>query len=128
MFFRVPFAFLDYEKAGWLVFLENLLMLSFWAFIGTQTALICRTAAGKAEAKKNPLLPVVAAMASVIICTALTLLFPAVDEQASFGNTDWSVPQAESEQNNESAGTDEASKPDTSSDNTDPDRILPGGI
>ena len=42
MFFRVPFAFLDYEKAGWLVLLENLLMLSFWAFIGTQAALICR--------------------------------------------------------------------------------------
>ena len=42
LFFRVPFAFLDYEKAGWLVFLENLLMLSFWAFTGTQAALICR--------------------------------------------------------------------------------------
>ena len=42
LFFRVPFAFLDYEKTGWLVFLENLLMLSFWVFIGTQTALICR--------------------------------------------------------------------------------------
>ena len=33
--------FLDYEKTGWLVFLENLLILSFWAFIGTQAALIC---------------------------------------------------------------------------------------
>lgn len=44
LFFRVPFAFLDYEKAGWLVFLENLLMLSFWAFIGSRTALICRKA------------------------------------------------------------------------------------
>ena len=57
LFFRVPFAFLDYEKAGWLVFLENLLMLSFWVFIGTQAALICRNAARKAEAKKNPLSP-----------------------------------------------------------------------
>ena len=47
LFFRVPFAFLDYEKAGWLVFLENLLMLLFWALIGTQAALICRSAAGK---------------------------------------------------------------------------------
>ena len=47
LFFRVPFAFLDYEKAGWLVFLENLLMLSFWAFIGTQTALICRKTAAQ---------------------------------------------------------------------------------
>ena len=40
LFFRVPFAFLDYEKAGWLVFLENLLMLSFWAYIGMQAAQI----------------------------------------------------------------------------------------
>ena len=35
LFFRVPFAFLDYEKAWWLVFLENLLVLTFWAFIGS---------------------------------------------------------------------------------------------
>ncbi len=44
LFFRVPFAFLDYEKAGWLVFSENLLMLSFWALAGTCAALICRNA------------------------------------------------------------------------------------
>ncbi len=41
LFFRTPFAFFDYEKAGLLVFLENLLMLIFWAFIGTNAALIC---------------------------------------------------------------------------------------
>ena len=53
LFFRVPFAFLDYEKAGVLVFLENLLMLSFWGFIGTQAALICRNAKSKDEKKKT---------------------------------------------------------------------------
>ena len=42
LFFRVPFAFLDYEKAGWLVFLEHLLMLSFWALIGNLAAIILR--------------------------------------------------------------------------------------
>lgn len=42
LFFRVPFAFLDYDKAGWQVLLENLLMLSFWALIGTLAAHICR--------------------------------------------------------------------------------------
>ena len=42
LFFRVPFAFLDYEKAGALVFLENILMLSFWVFIGTEVAILCR--------------------------------------------------------------------------------------
>ena len=36
LFFRVPFAFLDYEKSGALVIFENLLMLLFWAFIGAQ--------------------------------------------------------------------------------------------
>ncbi len=46
LFFRVPFAFLDYDKAGWLVFLENLLMLSFWAFIGTQAARVRRRHTG----------------------------------------------------------------------------------
>ena len=34
LFFKVPFAFLDYEKAGALVFLENILMLLFWVFVG----------------------------------------------------------------------------------------------
>ena len=128
LFFRVPFAFLDYEKAGWLVFVENLLMLSFWAFIGTQTALVCRNAAGKAEAKKNPLLPVVAVMASVIIGIALMLVFPSADGQASFGNTDWSVPQAESEQNDEPARTEEVVKPDSSSDNKDPVSVDDGFV
>jgi len=89
LFFRVPFAFLDYGKAGRLVFFENLLMLSAWVFFGSRTAQICRNAAGKAEAKKNPLLPVVAVMASVIIGIALMLLFPAADGQASFGDAGW---------------------------------------
>lgn len=42
MFFRAAFAFLDYGKAGALVFLENLLMLVFWAFIGDRAAVLCR--------------------------------------------------------------------------------------
>ena len=42
LFFKTPFAFLDYEKAAALVFLENILILSFWAFLGAQAALICK--------------------------------------------------------------------------------------
>ena len=42
LFFRVPFAFLDYEKAGALVLLENVVMLLFWAFVGCLVALLCR--------------------------------------------------------------------------------------
>ena len=103
LLFRVPFAFLDYEKAGWLVFLENLLMQSFWAFAGTQAGRICRHAAQKKAAKKNLLLPAAALAASVLIGIALTLLFPAAEGFASFGNADWSEPQAESEENAASA-------------------------
>ena len=36
LFFRAAFAFLDYEKAGVLVLLENLMMLMFWVFAGWQ--------------------------------------------------------------------------------------------
>ena len=78
LFFRVPFAFLDYEKAGWLVLLENLLMLSFWAFIGTQAVQIFRNAVHKTEMKKNLLLSFIPVMAAVVIGIALTLLFPAM--------------------------------------------------
>lgn len=34
--FKVHFAFLDYDKAGVLIFIENILMLLFWSFIGMQ--------------------------------------------------------------------------------------------
>ena len=67
LFFRVPFAFLDYEKAGVLVFLENVLMLLFWAFIGTEAAVLCRNSQMKTENKKNPLLPVVFILGAIIL-------------------------------------------------------------
>lgn len=42
MMFRVPFAFMDYDKAAWLVFLENLLMLLFWALLGSTGSSLLR--------------------------------------------------------------------------------------
>ena len=53
LFFRVAFAFFDFGKAGWQVFLENLLMLSFWALIGTLTAHICRKSARKTSVRRK---------------------------------------------------------------------------
>ena len=41
MLFRVPFAFLDYDKAGAMVILENVVMLLFWTFIGTWCSKLC---------------------------------------------------------------------------------------
>ena len=51
MFFRAAFAFLDYEKAGALVVLENLLMLVFWAFIGGLGAVLSRSLSRKEQEK-----------------------------------------------------------------------------
>ena len=72
LFFRVPFAFLDYEKAGALVFLENILQLSFWAFLGAQLAVICRNSQRKNE-KKNSLLPVVFILLAILLGVILTM-------------------------------------------------------
>ena len=51
LFFRVPFAFLDYDKAAVLVIVENLLMLSTWVLIGARAAQVCRIAGRLAASK-----------------------------------------------------------------------------
>ena len=68
LFFKVVFAFLDYDKAGILVFFENFLMLLFWVFTGHQLSHLLTTVKAKnSDKKKNPLLPLVFIMAAVII-------------------------------------------------------------
>ena len=74
LFFRVPFAFLDYEKAGALVLLENVAMLLFWAFAGWQGALILR-------GKGRRWLPLALLMAAVIIGIALNAALPGQQDQ-----------------------------------------------
>ncbi|MBR0312023.1 MAG: SUMF1/EgtB/PvdO family nonheme iron enzyme [Oscillospiraceae bacterium] len=74
MLFRVPFAFLDYDKAAALVFGENLLMLLFWAFAGTQLSLLLRRAGAK---DGKALLPVTLLLASVLLGLALNMTIPA---------------------------------------------------
>ena len=79
MFFRAAFAFLDYEKAGALVLLENILMLVFWAFAGDQAVVFCRKTIrrdtsrddGQAEKNSTHLLPLAFIMAAVIIGSGL---------------------------------------------------------
>ena len=68
MLFRVPFAFLDYDKAAALVFGENLLMLLFWAFAGAQLSLLLR---------RRALLPVTLLLASVLLGLVLNMALPA---------------------------------------------------
>ena len=89
LFFRVPFAFLVYEKAGGMVYCENIMMLLFWAFIGTQAAVFCRNLQSKDE-KKSPLIPVSLMLAAVILGLILNMAFPVNNEQG-FGNTGWNT-------------------------------------
>ena len=90
LFFRVPFAFLDYEKAGILVFLENILILTFWAYIGTQIAVLCRNSQMKTEDKKNPLLPVAFIMGAIILGLIFHMVSGGSDERDS-GEAGWSA-------------------------------------
>lgn len=92
LFFKVVFAFLDYEKASGFVLLENLIMLLFFVFIGTQCASLCRSISSKKE--KNPLLPVVLIMAAVII--GLVLNFAVADKNGENNAPDWSGTQQSS--------------------------------
>ena len=91
MFFKVPFAFLDYDKAGALVFLENILMLVFWAYIGAQAALLCRRSGKNTGEKKNPRLPLIFIMAAVIIGLVINLVSGGKSGQDS-ENAGWSSP------------------------------------
>lgn len=47
LFFQSAFAFLDYEAPAVLVFLDNVLMLLFWAFVGAAGATLCRKLGAK---------------------------------------------------------------------------------
>ena len=95
MFFRVPFAFLDYDKPGALVFLENLLQLTTWAFVGDQVGAICRKSARKnaqdneegEHENKNRLMPLVLIMAAAVIGLALNTALPADRDAAE--NDGW---------------------------------------
>lgn len=95
MFFRAAFAFLDYEKAGVLVFLENMLMLIFWAFIGDQAVVFCRETVRRniydadepAGRNSTHLHTLVFIMAAVIIGLVFNTVFP--HEGNDFGNAGW---------------------------------------
>ena len=51
MFFRAAFAFLDYEKAGVLVLVENIVMLLFWAFAGCRLAALLKKTSDENKTK-----------------------------------------------------------------------------
>ena len=67
LFFRVPFAMLNYEKAAGIVLLENIVMLIFWVFVGMQVMNLLIKKGKDQKEKVNPLLPALMIMSAVII-------------------------------------------------------------
>ena len=88
LFFRVPFAFLDYEKAFWLVFLENALMLSAWVFLGAELAVWCMR-----RKNRKPALILGSIAAAAVLGLALNTAFPG-DNDLNF-DAAWTVPEAQ---------------------------------
>lgn len=96
LFFWVPFAFLDYEKAGLLVFLENALTLSAWVFLGAQLAALCLKP--KTGVQKRPLLLLGSIAAALMIGIALNAVFPG-ENISDFASAGWGpAPDAQSVQ------------------------------
>ena len=89
LFFRVPFAFLDYDKSIWLVFLENALMLGAWVFVGAQLARLCLKK--KPESKRRPALVAGSIAAAALLGLALNTAFPGENDEA-FPSSGWGGP------------------------------------
>ncbi len=88
IFFKTHFAFLDYDKAAALVFLENLAIEFFFAFVGANAVRFIRSLNKKAEQKKNPLVPVVC-----VLLTALIGVIPNTATPKSGTTSGWDVPE-----------------------------------
>ena len=69
LFFKAPFAFLDYEKAAVFVFGENVAILLFFVFIGMQSAELCKKP--KKDERKKPLFPILLMISSILIGSVL---------------------------------------------------------
>ena len=75
MLFKNPFAFLDYEKAWWLVILENLAMLLAWGFAAYLLSLFLRSINKKENRKAAilyALLLIVVIVSGIVLNTVLT--------------------------------------------------------
>lgn len=78
LFYRVPFAFIDYDKAVPLVLLEALLIAFFWVFIGTQLPKLLNR---RADTNRK-LISLIGILLAVVIGIGLTFAFPAGNEDS----------------------------------------------
>ena len=66
IFFRTPFAMFDYDKAGIIVFLENVAVLFFFAYAGANTVRFIKAAGAKEKAAKDISMPVILIAGAVL--------------------------------------------------------------
>ena len=78
LFCRVPFAFIDYDKAVPLVLLEALLIAFFWVFIGAQLPKLLNRSADT----NRKLISLIGILLAVVIGMGVTFAFPAGNEDS----------------------------------------------
>ncbi|WP_407383611.1 DUF4405 domain-containing protein [Ruminococcus sp.] len=89
MLFKNPFAFLDYEKAWWLVILENLAMLLAWGFAAYLLSLFLRSITQK-EKRSAALLY---ALLLIAVIVSGIVLNTALNPQQTSATPSWNAPQ-----------------------------------
>ena len=100
IFFRTPFAFLDYDKGAVPVFAENLAIMTAFALLGGCCAMLCK-AFGKHSRKRRALLPLLLVLLSLGIAAALTFCADGSSEAGAL----WNAPQnVEQTKEREAAG------------------------
>ena len=88
LFYRVPFAFIDYEKPVFLVLLEALLIAFFWVFVGAQLPKLLNR---RAE-KSTRLVSLVGILLAVVIGMGLAFSFPSQPDSGwSEGAAPWAA-------------------------------------
>lgn len=85
IFFKTHFAFLDYEKSKSLIILENLAILIFWAFAGSQLSKILQ----KNKDKKFSVKPLIWLGAVVITGIILNFALSGSTDNSGFDTSGW---------------------------------------
>ncbi len=124
MFMQTHFAFLDYEKAAWLVILENFIMLISWAFTAYLLSLFIKsiTAMGKKD-KKKIVFTILYAVGIVVIMGVGTLMHFVTSGGSESSILAWNTPAGNTSQtaenDNSKIRTENGSPDNTEQNNTE---------
>lgn len=125
IFFRTPFAFFDYEKAAALVFLENLAILTAFAFLGASIASLIKAARTEnGDKKTKTLFSVCLVLLSLLIGATLIICTVGKNETSP----SWSDPTAQTQTDGSEAPGDTPSTSADVKDRTDPSNVSDGFI